>query len=506
MNLCHLARLAAFVVLQLVGQAHCISQTTSYHIGNSLTYDSQPLALEAFATQIGLAHTVGFHIRESSALNEILADPSDTTVEPHPQFGTYQQALPGHEWDFVTIQPHQSKDNPETPEFDPSTLATDVSAILHFIDLTRSNPANSDTKFYIYSAWPSIANYLNGHWYGQTHNFDGALTVHTRRYYEHLINRVRDATDADVFMVPVGEVLFELDKRITAGDTEPLVDSFTDLYRDSLHLALDIGRYMASITTFTTLLQEDPFQLSRPDGFFRKDEAFSPEYLEALNEVVRRVVATHRYSGATLALPTTADFDGNGVVEAGDLSRLVESFDVVLKADANSDRRIDGEDFLEWQRTFGPSPDVGVGGAGDLDRDGFIDGHDLEIVLGSLGISGVGDINNNGVTDGADFLAWQRNFTPYDLADFDQDRDVDGADLVTWSGDFGLHLDGDSNRDGIVNGVDFLAWQREFGYISLQTQQLAPSVGAVPEPSSLMLMNFLLLGFAKRIRSCSTVA
>ena len=288
MNSCHPTRLAVVVVLLLCSLEFCHAQTTSYHIGNSLTLDSQPLALEQFATQVGLEHTVGFHILESSALNEILEDPLSTTVAPVPQFGTYQQALPNHQWDFVTMQPHVSLDNPLTPELDPSTLATDVSAILELIDLTRTNPANANTKFYVYSGWPTAFRFVGGQWLTQTADVDTALTAHTRRYYENLINRVRDATDAEVYFVPVGEVLFELDKRIDVGDTEPLVDSIIDLYRDFLHLELDIGRYMASITTFTTFFEEDPFQLFRPRWFFPQLMMRSrPNIYEVVNEEVR---------------------------------------------------------------------------------------------------------------------------------------------------------------------------------------------------------------------------
>ncbi|MBA4107276.1 MAG: hypothetical protein C0485_16140 [Pirellula sp.] len=73
-------------------------------------------------------------------------------------------------------------------------------------------------------------------------------------------------------------------------------------------------------------------------------------------------------------------------------------------------------------------------------------------------------------------------------ADFDEDGDVDAADLAKWKTGFGIasgaaHMQGDADGNGAVDGADYLAWQREFG-----TTLAAPAAGAVPEPTSALLV------------------
>jgi hypothetical protein len=98
-------------------------------------------------------------------------------------------------------------------------------------------------------------------------------------------------------------------------------------------------------------------------------------------------------------------------------------------------------------------------------------------------------------------LEWDVDYTPSSLtlsvvsgpgnfpADFDGDGDVDGNDLNEWKNDFGkstgaIKGDGDADGDGDVDGSDFLSWQRELG----NGVPAAPAVGAVPEPSTVVLL------------------
>jgi hypothetical protein len=77
-------------------------------------------------------------------------------------------------------------------------------------------------------------------------------------------------------------------------------------------------------------------------------------------------------------------------------------------------------------------------------------------------------------------------------ADFDEDGDVDAADLAKWKVGFGIasgaaHMQGDADGNGAVDGADYLAWQRQFG-----TTLAASAAGAVPEPSSALLMTIVM--------------
>jgi hypothetical protein len=63
--------------------------------------------------------------------------------------------------------------------------------------------------------------------------------------------------------------------------------------------------------------------------------------------------------------------------------------------------------------------------------------------------------------------------------DFNKDGVVDGDDLEQWKGDFGVNDESDADSDGDTDGADFLIWQRAFG----SSAQVAP----IPEPAALTL-------------------
>jgi len=80
-------------------------------------------------------------------------------------------------------------------------------------------------------------------------------------------------------------------------------------------------------------------------------------------------------------------------------------------------------------------------------------------------------------------------------ADFDEDGDVDADDYAVWKvgANSGLasHRRGDANGDGLVDGQDLLVWQRQVG-----STAPTPNVGAVPEPTSLVLGTLTLAAAA----------
>lgn len=131
-----------------------LSVVTSYHIGNSFTDDMRPSSVAALSASRGIEHEVGYHIRFSWSLDRILADPDQVSVTPN-EFGTLGQALPNYAWDIVAVQPHPSAS---------TTLASDIELIKQIIDLTRSNPANANTNFYIYQGWPQSSTSYQSAW------------------------------------------------------------------------------------------------------------------------------------------------------------------------------------------------------------------------------------------------------------------------------------------------------------------------------------------------------
>jgi hypothetical protein len=59
---------------------------------------------------------------------------------------------------------------------------------------------------------------------------------------------------------------------------------------------------------------------------------------------------------ASYALPASADFNGDGLVDADDLGQWQGDFGASPESDADGDGDSDGEDFLQWQRQLGGTP------------------------------------------------------------------------------------------------------------------------------------------------------
>jgi hypothetical protein len=116
-----------------------------------------------------------------------------------------------------------------------------------------------------------------------------------------------------------------------------------------------------------------------------------------------------------------------------------------------------------------------------------------EIFVGSTGSA-------DGYTDNIDF-----RILPGLASDFDNDGDSDGADFLRWqrgvgtTGAAATKNVGNANADNIVDGADLDWWEAEYG---LGGSAVA-SIGAVPEPASIVLVGVGLatLGASARRRS-----
>ena len=124
-------------------------QLAMYNIGNSLTWDSQPLGVAAMAAEAGHTVDVGHHIKCGSPLNNIWEKP-DSVCVGSTSFWTFATALPDNIWDAVTFQIYPGQDSLGNP----STLATDQQVIDDMISLAMQEPMNADAKYYIYTGWP----------------------------------------------------------------------------------------------------------------------------------------------------------------------------------------------------------------------------------------------------------------------------------------------------------------------------------------------------------------
>jgi hypothetical protein len=248
-----------------------------YYVGNSLTWDSSPGRVGGFAESIGETHNTGHHIRCSWSLTHMLTDPTNTCVTPT-SFGTFEPALSQNMWDALMLQPHTNQG---------TTLKSEADAILSMIRRARSNDANTNTKFYIYTDWPTRSSMLNS-WTTETADEDDTPFSRRRASYDHVYNRVTAATDAEVYMIPIGEIIDKLATSIEAGDIAGLTN-LCQLYRDNIHMSYGLGRYVASAATFSTLYGHDLEGITLP--------GYSTVVGDAVNVIIWNEVSTNPLTG-----------------------------------------------------------------------------------------------------------------------------------------------------------------------------------------------------------------
>jgi hypothetical protein len=106
-----------------------------------------------------------------------------------------------------------------------------------------------------------------------------------------------------------------------------------------------------------------------------------------------------------------------------------------LDGDFTHDDQVDGADFLLWQRALGSTTVLDADGSGD----NLVGAADLAIWKARVGaMLPRGDYARDGRVDGTDFLLWQRTLGSRTMlsADGNGNGVVDAADLSLWKSSF----------------------------------------------------------------------
>ncbi len=397
---------ASFFIM--AGTIHADTLNT-YHIGNSLTWDARVSAgLPQLAADAGHTLTTGYHIRCGRSLDYILNNPTDVCIESN-TLGYYEEALANYAWDAITLQPHTS-----------ATAREEYEAAKALIQLARQNPDNADTRFYMFASWgekPFTGTLFYDDWYDPTPTDPDANMVRNANSFEWIYNELKndpDLQDIDLYVIPVGYVMAEIDLRMDAGEFSDFF-SAVQLYRDNLHLN-NLGRFIAATTVFATLFEEDPTGLPASDDFqpgsLPTGTPASTEQLTLVDQVTLTtspcVACDTDADTSTDLLP--GDLDLDGFVGIDDLDIVLTSWNQVTLWSNG----IVGLDELEYVLgNWGEgTPTIGipiteelallvqdavwdvvssfpnaltVSLVGDLDGDGFVGLDDLDIVLGEWG-------------------------------------------------------------------------------------------------------------------------
>ncbi|MBC8159616.1 MAG: chitobiase/beta-hexosaminidase C-terminal domain-containing protein, partial [Roseiflexaceae bacterium] len=261
-----------------------------YHIGNSLTDTINYSAMRSLVQSKGNTYDFGRHMIPGAPLDWIWDHP-DSGFQEAP-YGYYPNALPNYTWDAVTLQP-----------FDRG-LEDDTTAAKKFIDLARQRTANSNTQFYIFSHWmrknsDGTLDY-DAAWLRQyTGGYDG--TNETKDYYQDLVANLRSQTGflaKPVLMVPVGDVLYELNQRMKRGEL-PGYSNVTQLYADGIHLN-NVGQLATAATFYATVYKANPAGASYASYDIvggSADRDITDALAAAIYDAVWDVVSVHPYAG-----------------------------------------------------------------------------------------------------------------------------------------------------------------------------------------------------------------
>ncbi|GAB4109955.1 MAG: hypothetical protein Kow00105_18680 [Phycisphaeraceae bacterium] len=314
-------------VLSLAGRAEGL---TSYHIGNSLTYDSQIVSPTGgawkTATAAGLSWQTGWHIKCGSSLESIVSNPGVTCVDPSPVFGLYSQALPGFSFDAITLQPHSG------------TLQGEYVAAKQLIQ-----SANDPGVVYLYETWPTLVEgtTLAERWHEPQSTDPSAAFVRSKAHMDWLYDTLTsdpELSGVTFRVIPAVDALIRVEEQILGGQVAG-VSQTADLYRDTIHMN-NLGRYVAANSVIATLFGQSTMNFPF-DSVFEVAGGTGPVPLPAetqalVHDMVWQTVTSRSETGVL-----AGDLDEDGYIGITDLNHVLgawgQSVAITDVADENND-------------------------------------------------------------------------------------------------------------------------------------------------------------------------
>ena len=245
-----------------------------YFIGNSVTDCINYDWLQQLVESRGYQHVWARQMIPGAPLEWLATHPNDGFLSQ--PYGAPKNAFTHYEWDAISLQPfdrHIEEDTRDSKGY-----------------IAMAIGKSPKVQIYIYQRWPrqERGTYQSFWLQKYTGGWDGK--EETGDYFIKLTKALRkDLPDIKpVLMVPVGQVLFEMDKKMKAG----LVPGYTDItqfYADGIHLN-DAGRYLACLTYFSTLYKDTPIGLPVKGNV-------TPELAALIQQTVWDVVTGTELSG-----------------------------------------------------------------------------------------------------------------------------------------------------------------------------------------------------------------
>ncbi|MCA9133353.1 MAG: hypothetical protein KDA45_09370 [Planctomycetales bacterium] len=181
-----------------------------YLIGNSLTWDCLPGLL---------AGDVQWHVDCGKHLQFIYDQPAEPCVKTSV---IWPEALKAKQYDLLCVQPHVG-----------TTLDEDVAVISQWLDLQPT------AILILHTGWSRAADFETQYHAGVAEQ----RMAHTPEYFELLSNRLAEKyPDRQIRSTHAIDVLDEIWHDIE--NSHAPFQSFTELYRDNIHMKPQVGRYL----------------------------------------------------------------------------------------------------------------------------------------------------------------------------------------------------------------------------------------------------------------------
>jgi hypothetical protein len=237
----------------------------TYAIGNSLTGDlvsSVPgQGLDRLTQSTSNPTTTGLHLNCSNSLDRI-SDFPDETCFVTPAFGKYRDAL-AKPVDNVFLQPHYG-----------SLIRDELQAMKSLIDYTKQNPANSDTRFFLYAPWgaqvhPGSTTSYYDLWFSDLAKLD-EYYFPSKKTFELMVNELKQS-GYEVTLIPAAHTWISIIDAIRNGTDIELVNTVNgseslgklteaQLWRDAIH-ASGVGGFSAAVAAYSAIYRAEPVGL-----------------------------------------------------------------------------------------------------------------------------------------------------------------------------------------------------------------------------------------------------
>jgi hypothetical protein len=265
----------------------------TYFTGNSMTDGINYGGLTAVAQSRSHTLTWGKHVATGSTIYGIWSRP--TTGFNQTPFGYYGNAFANYDWDNLVVTPTDRKLYVQFNGIEEG----DVPSSLSLLGAARNRSPN--VQLYVYSRTPRRVQNSDGtfqpmdykaSWLRKYSNSaaDSWDSRWGRDYVRQLvseIDRTKPEGAKSPLLVPVGEVFYELERRIRAG---VMPGGYTDVgqfFVDASHYN-SVGSYAAAVTFYSVMYKDSPLGLGVPSQFGNIPADVAGAIRASVWEVVRR--------------------------------------------------------------------------------------------------------------------------------------------------------------------------------------------------------------------------